>query len=64
VDYLNKDSKAAIRVLAHWHLIRLVKGGAQIPYDPMGDSATLERGYNVWKRAILERSFPKKPISP
>jgi hypothetical protein len=64
VDYLRPDNKDTIRVLAHWHLIRLVRAGAKIKYDPMGDSNQLERGYEDWKKAILERNFPKKPMKP
>jgi hypothetical protein len=73
IDYLIQD-KAAIRVLAHWHLCRLVYWGAPgypvtgINYDPLGDTDTLEKGYDAWKRLVPNGTLPKlrkpKPKKP
>jgi hypothetical protein len=63
IDYLIQD-KAAIRVLAHWHLSRLVPWGAKIKYDPMGESDVLEKGYDAWKRLVPDGALPKPPKAP
>jgi hypothetical protein len=60
IDSLIQDNPA-IRVLAHWHLVRLVPGGGKIKYDPMGDSETLEKGYDAWKRLVPNGTLPKLP---
>jgi hypothetical protein len=60
IDYLRQDN-AAIRVLAHWHLVRMVPWGFNIRYDPLGDSDVIERGADTWKKLIPEGSLPKPP---
>jgi hypothetical protein len=66
VDYLRPEDKPAVRVLAHWHLIRLPlsRAGIKIKYDPVGDSEQVERGYEDWKNLIVEKSLRKRPTQP
>ena len=60
VDYLMHD-KLAIRQLTHTLLLALEPDGRRIPYDPVGDSESRERGYEAWKKLILTaKPKPKK----
>jgi tRNA A-37 threonylcarbamoyl transferase component Bud32 len=58
IDYLKQPNKR-IRVLAHWHLIRLVPEGLKIKYDPLGDADQIDRAYEAWKLLIPDGSLPK-----
>jgi hypothetical protein len=58
IDYLRQD-EPAIRVLAHWHLVRLVPGGSRILSDPLGDAGRL---YEAWKKLVPEGTLPKVPM--
>ncbi|GIW78643.1 MAG: hypothetical protein KatS3mg105_0450 [Gemmatales bacterium] len=55
--YLRHDV-TAIRVLAYWHLYRLVPKGRDIKYDPLGDKETIEAGYKAWKKLIPDGQLP------
>jgi hypothetical protein len=60
IDYLRQNNKP-IRALAYWHLIRLVRWGRSIPYDPMGDADQVERAYREWKKLVPEGKLPTPP---
>jgi hypothetical protein len=62
IDYLRQD-KPAIRVLAHWHLVRLVPGGDRIKFDPLDDDH-LDKAYDAWKELVPEGGLPKAPKQP
>jgi hypothetical protein len=60
IAYLRHD-KLPIRVLAQWHLYRLVPGARSIVYDPAGSPADRERAYKEWKKLIPDGELPKIP---
>ncbi len=60
IDYLRQDSPA-LRVLAHWHLIRMVPKGMKIPYDPLGPDDQIDKAYEEWKKLVPEGSLPRAP---
>jgi hypothetical protein len=61
IDYLKQPNKR-IRVLAMWHLIRLVPEGLKVKtireFDPLGDAES-DRAYDAWKLLIPDGSLPK-----
>jgi hypothetical protein len=59
VDYLMHE-KLAIRQLAYMLLLALEPEGRKIPFDPVGDNESRERGYETWKKLILAAK-PKPP---
>jgi serine/threonine protein kinase len=67
IEYLRQSNKV-IRVLAYWHLVRLVPEGRAIPYDPVGnperveDPAAIERAYRAWKELVPEGNLPSRHV--
>jgi uncharacterized protein (TIGR03000 family) len=60
IAYLT-DSRQAIRALAHWHLVRLVPAGRDIPYDPTEGKEALKRGQQEWEKLVPAGHLPPKP---
>jgi hypothetical protein len=51
--------KMPLRVLAHWHLVRLVPEGKTIAYDPAGSEAQRKQAIDAWRRLIPEGEMPR-----
>ena len=60
VDNL-KHTKAAVRALSHWHLVRLASPGKSIAYDPQAPEADLHRAYKQWRELIPVGKLPPPP---
>ncbi|MCI0380745.1 MAG: hypothetical protein L0215_24440 [Gemmataceae bacterium] len=60
IQYL-RHSKQAVRELAHWHLVRLVAKGKDIPYDAAAPEAERQKGYESWRSLIPEGRLPPEP---
>ncbi len=65
IDYL-VDGRTSMRGLAHWHLIRLAPEGKNIPYDPNGPKAEMEKARKEWKKIIPSGQLPpdRRPATP
>jgi hypothetical protein len=59
IAYLT-DSRLAIRALAHWHLVRLVPAGRDIPYNPLDDKAALQHAQQEWQKLVPAGRLPAK----
>ncbi|MCI0642110.1 MAG: hypothetical protein L0Y72_32225 [Gemmataceae bacterium] len=57
IHYL-RHSKQAVRELAHWHLVRLVAKGKDIPYDAAAPEAERQKSYERWRAHIPEGKLP------
>jgi hypothetical protein len=60
IEYLRHD-KLPIRVLAQWHLYRIVPGAKSIVYDPTASPDQRQRAYKEWKKLIPDGELPKLP---
>jgi hypothetical protein len=60
IGHLRQRNKA-IRLLAYWHLVRLVPWGRSIPYNPLGDAGQVERAYRQWRKLVPEGGLPRPP---
>jgi uncharacterized protein (TIGR03000 family) len=58
INYL-VDSHAAMRGMAHWHLVRLVPAGRSIPYDRMAPREELLKAQQAWKKLIPKGTVPR-----
>ncbi len=56
-----KHSQLPVRELAHWHLVRLVAAGRDIPYDAAAPAAERQRGYAAWQALVPEGKLPPEP---
>jgi hypothetical protein len=57
IDYL-VDGRTSMRGLAHWHLVRLVPAGKDIPYDPNAPKAELEKARKEWQKLVPPGKLP------
>ena len=57
IEYLRHD-RPAIRILAEWHLNRIVPQGKAIPFQPDADAETREKTYLAWKKLIPNGKLP------
>jgi hypothetical protein len=61
-------SKAPVRELARWHLVRLVPGGAAIAYDSAAAEPQRLQSIAAWRRLVPEGELPlpskKTPSNP
>jgi uncharacterized protein (TIGR03000 family) len=62
ISYLT-DSRLAIRALAHWHLIRLVPAGHDIPYSPLDDKEALKKAQEAWQKLVPAGKVPERRTS-
>jgi hypothetical protein len=53
-----KQSRPAIRQLAHWHLVRLVPDGKSITFNALAPEAELQRSYDQWRKLIPTGKLP------
>ena len=53
-----QHSKAAVRTLAHWHLVRLAPAGRSIAFDPLAPAAERARSCEQWRRLIPDGKLP------
>ncbi len=53
-----KGSHPALRVLAHWHLVRLAPAGKSIAYDALAPEADRQVGYEQWRKLIPPGKLP------
>lgn len=58
IDYLDHP-KLALRVLSHWHLVRLVPEGRSIPYHPHADQEARDKTYKEWRKLLPEGKLPQ-----
>ena len=58
IEFLTHEN-AAVRQLAHWHLVRLAPT-AKIAYDPLGSSEELKAAQAKWKELIPAGKLPPK----
>ena len=54
-------SKAPMRELAHWHLVRLAPDGKAIPYDAAAAEPQRLQAIEAWRRLIPEGELPPSP---
>jgi hypothetical protein len=59
IEYL-RHKTLPIRGLAHWHLVRLVPAGKNIPYNPSGTPEELEAAYEAWKKLVPPGQLPAR----
>jgi hypothetical protein len=59
-----KHKKAAVRVLAHWHLVRLAPAGKSIAFDARAGEAELQRSYEEWRKLIPPGKLPPRTAAP
>jgi hypothetical protein len=57
ISYL-MHPKPAIRMLAEWHLHRLVPAGREIKYDPAASEADRKKAQDAWRKLIPEGQLP------
>ena len=50
----------SIREMAHWHLVRMVPKGKEIPYDAAGTPESLKQAHDKWKELVPEGTVPGK----
>jgi uncharacterized protein (TIGR03000 family) len=60
INYL-VTGRTSMRGLAHWHLIRLVPAGKDIPYDPNAPKEELEKARKEWQKLVPPGKLPPKP---
>jgi hypothetical protein len=53
--------KAPMRVLAHWHLMRLVPGADKIEYDAAAPEAQRKQAIAQWRKLVPEGELPMPP---
>jgi hypothetical protein len=58
---LLQHKNLAVRQLAHWHLVRLVPAGRDIPNDVAADAAERQRTFARWRALIPEGQLPLRP---
>jgi hypothetical protein len=63
IAYLT-DSRLGIRALAHWHLVRLVPAGRDIPYNPLDDKAAQEKAQREWQKLVPPGRVPAAAKPP
>jgi hypothetical protein len=63
IDYLVSD-RLALRGLAHWHLVRLVPKGDEIPYDPAASMDELKKAREAWKKLLPPGKLPRPEPKP
>jgi hypothetical protein len=51
-----------VRELAHWHLVRLVAQGKDIPYDAAGPEGQRQKAFERWRALIPEGQLPPEPV--
>jgi hypothetical protein len=54
-------SKMTIRVMAHWHLVRLAPDGKTIAYDAAASEQDRDQAIAAWRRLIPEGELPPPP---
>jgi hypothetical protein len=59
IEFLTHEN-AAVRQLAHWHLVRLAPA-AKITYDPLSSPEELKAAQAKWKELIPTGKLPPKP---
>lgn len=57
IRYLT-DSRLAIRALAHWHLVRMVPAGRDIPYNPLEGKEAQKQAQQQWQKLIPPGRVP------
>ena len=51
----------AVRTLAHWHLVRLVPAGKEIPYDAAAPAEDRRAAFQRWRDLIPPGQLPPEP---
>lgn len=59
ITYLN-HRKQAVRELAHWHLVRLVPDGRDIPFDAAAAMDQRRASAAAWKKLVPSGELPKE----
>jgi len=63
IEYLRHD-KTAVRMLAWWHLYRLVPEGRSIRYDPGAGGPQRQAAYDQWRKMLADGKLPPKRDVP